>query len=150
MTVVRRATTDDIDVLIDLRIAFVSEFAEADDADHERDSLAEYLSRALASEAFLAWIVEHNGRPVATGGMVVYERMMRSRGAGVGHEGYILNVYTVPSERRRGHARLMMQALLACARERRIRLTLLATDDGRPLYEGLGFAHDDRTYRWWP
>jgi hypothetical protein len=43
-----------------------------------------------------------------------------------------------------------MEALLECARERSIRLTLVATDDGRPLYESLGFHHDDRNYRWWP
>ena len=51
---VRRATTDDINVLIDLRMAFVNEFADVDDADHERTDLAEYLARALPSEAFLA------------------------------------------------------------------------------------------------
>ena len=44
----------------------------------------------------------------------------------------------------------MMQALLDCARERGIRLTLVATDDGTPLYQKLGFTHDDRNYRWWP
>jgi GNAT superfamily N-acetyltransferase len=129
----------------------VTEFApdEGDD-DAARASVAEYLQRSLASEGFLAWIVEDDGEVVATGGMVVYERMMRSKGAGVGYEGYILNVYTLPQHRRRGHAERMMQALLDCARERGIRLTLVATDDGVPLYRKLGFQHDDRNYRWWP
>ena len=144
---VRRATTEDIDVLIDLREAFVSEFS--DDETH-RKSLVEYLQRALSLDSFLSWLVLVDGRVVATSGMVVYERMMRSKGAGVGLEGYVLNVYTYPEHRRRGYGRLAMEALLECARERRIRLTLLATDDGRPMYESLGFTHDDRTYRWWP
>lgn len=149
--VVRRATLDDVDVLVDLRFAFVMEFApdEGDD-DAARATVKRYLGRALSSEEFIAWIVEDDGKVVATGGMVVYERMMRSKGAGVGLEGYILNVYTLPEHRRRGHAVRMMDALLECAQERGIRLTLLATDDGRPLYEKLGFSHDDRTYRWWP
>jgi GNAT superfamily N-acetyltransferase len=150
MAVVRRATVDDIDVLVEARMAFVTEFADVDDADSERASLIEYLGRSLESEAFLVWVVEEEGRVTATAGMVVYERMMRSRGAGVGCEGYILNVYTYPEFRRRGQGRLAMQALMDCARERRIRLTLLSTDDGRSLYEQLGFTHDDRTYRWWP
>ena len=145
--VVRRATVEDIESLVDVRIAFVSEFS---DDETDRAELVEYLSRALPSESFLAWLVVDAGRLVATSGMVVYERMMRSHGAGIGHEGYILNVYTYPSFRRCGYGRLAMQALLDCARERRIRLTLLATDDGRRLYEQLGFTHDDRTYRWWP
>ena len=152
MTVlVRRATVADVDVLVDLRFAFVTEFApdEGDD-DPARVSVAEYLRRALPSEEFIAWVVEEGGEVVATGGMVVYERMMRSKGAGVGLEGYILNVYTLPSHRRRGYALRMMEELLGCASERGIRLTLLATDDGRPLYEKLGFTNDERTYRWWP
>jgi GNAT superfamily N-acetyltransferase len=149
--VVRRATVEDVPALVDLRFAFVTEFAP-DEGDDEaaRASVREYLRRALPSETFLAWVVEEDDVIVATGGMAVYERMMRSKGAGVGLEGYILNVYTLPAHRRRGHARRMMEALLECARERSIRLTLVATDDGRPLYEGLGFSHDDRNYRWWP
>ena len=149
--VVRRATKDDVAILVDLRFAFVTEFAakEGDD-DAARASIAEYLARALPSEEFLAWLVTDEGVVVATGGMVVYERMMRSRGAGVGREGYILNVYTLPEHRRRGHAMRMMEALLDCARERGIRLTLVATDDGKGLYQKLGFTHDDRNYRWWP
>jgi ribosomal protein S18 acetylase RimI-like enzyme len=148
---VRRATTDDIPTLVDLRFAFVTEFApEEGDDDEARKSVAEYLARALPSEAFLAWLVLDDDDVVATGGMVVYERMMRSKGAGVGSEGYILNVYTLPEHRRRGHAIRMMEALLDCARERGIRLTLVATEDGKGLYEKLGFTHDDRNYRWWP
>ncbi len=149
--VVRRATTDDVATLVDLRFAFVTEFApdEGED-DAARRAVAGYLRRALPSETFLAWLVEHDGAVVSTGGMVVYERMMRSKGAGVGYEGYILNVYTLPEHRRRGHAELVMQALLDCARERGIRLTLVATEDGAPLYQKLGFTHDDRNYRWWP
>lgn len=144
---VRRATTDDIGVLVDLREAFVSEFS---DEQTDRAPIAEYLQRAVPLESFLVWIVVDAGRVLATAGMVVYERMMRSKGAGVGLEGYVLNVYTYPEFRHRGYARLAMDALLECARERSIRLTLLSTEDGRPLYEKLGFEPDLRTYRWWP
>ncbi len=149
--VVRRATTDDVATLVDLRFAFVTEFApdEGND-DAARAGVAEYLARALPSETFLAWLVLDDDDVVATGGMVVYERMMRSKGAGVGSEGYILNVYTLPEHRRRGYAERMMAALLDCARERGIRLTLVATDAGKGLYQKLGFTHDDRNYRWWP
>jgi ribosomal protein S18 acetylase RimI-like enzyme len=149
--VVRRATVDDVATLVELRFAFVTEFAPDEGDDQAaRATVAEYLARTLASEEFLAWLVLDDDVPVATGGMVIYERMMRSKGAGVGREGYILNVYTLPDHRRRGHAERMMQALLECARERGARLTLVATDDGVPLYRKLGFTHDDRNYRWWP
>ena len=56
--VVRRATVDDVATLVDLRFAFVTEFApdEGND-DAARASVAEYLERAVASEEFLAWLV---------------------------------------------------------------------------------------------
>jgi len=57
-----------------------------------------------------------------------------------GREGYILNIYTVPSWRRRGVARAIMCAILDYVRERSIAVaTLHATPDGRPLYEAFGF-----------
>jgi GNAT superfamily N-acetyltransferase len=54
--------------------------------------------------------------------------------------GYMLNVYTEPSYRRRGLARQLMQITLDCCRERGITIaTLHASDEGRPLYESIGF-----------
>lgn len=151
MITVRRATADDIPTLVELRFAFVTEFdPDEGDDDPARALVSQYLRRSLSSESFVAWLVEDEGCVVSTGGMVVYERMMRSKGAGVGHEGYVLNVYTLPEHRRKGHAVRVMDALLDHARERGVRLTLLATEDGEPLYEKLGFARAERTYRWWP
>lgn len=138
-------------MLVDLRFAFVTEFdPDEGDDDPAREVVARYLERSLDTESFVAWLVEDEGLVVSTGGMVVYERMMRSKGAGVGHEGYVLNVYTRPEHRRRGHAVRVMDALLEHARAHGVRLTLLATEDGEPLYEKLGFSRADRTYRWWP
>jgi GNAT superfamily N-acetyltransferase len=52
----------------------------------------------------------------------------------------ILNVYTDPAYRRRGIARALMETMIDwCRRERFARVTLHASDDGRHLYESLGF-----------
>jgi GNAT superfamily N-acetyltransferase len=52
----------------------------------------------------------------------------------------ILNVYTNPEYRRRGLARKIMQTIIQwCKREGLARVTLHASDDGRHLYESLGF-----------
>lgn len=54
--------------------------------------------------------------------------------------GHMLNVYTEPAYRRRGLARRLMQITLDCCRERGITIaTLQASDEGRPLYESMGF-----------
>ncbi len=53
----------------------------------------------------------------------------------------MLNVFTEPAWRRRGLAELLMRHILDWARQERLdRLVLHASDDGRPLYERLGFA----------
>jgi ribosomal protein S18 acetylase RimI-like enzyme len=55
--------------------------------------------------------------------------------------GYILNVYVEPSFRRRGHARRLMQQACEEGQRRGINYVILhATDQGRPLYERLGWT----------
>jgi GNAT superfamily N-acetyltransferase len=145
---VRRATLADLETLVDLRVAFVRELSTVDDEDMLRSKVAAYLARTIPSEGFLVWVVEEDGPIVAMAGMVIYERMM-GRG-GVGTEGYVLSVYTIPERRKQGHGARVMEALQSYAASKDIRLTLIATDGGRPLYEKLGWKHDDRNYRWFP
>jgi GNAT superfamily N-acetyltransferase len=59
----------------------------------------------------------------------------------MGHRGVkILNVYTYSQFRRRGIARRLMQTMIAwCAGEGLARVALHASEDGRHLYESLGF-----------
>ena len=52
----------------------------------------------------------------------------------------MLNVYTEAAHRRRGVARALMDVMLGWCRDRDIsRVLLHASDEGRPLYETLGF-----------
>jgi ribosomal protein S18 acetylase RimI-like enzyme len=145
---IRRATAEDVDVLVDLRIAFVTELSEVHDPVELAMMVRPYLEKAIPNDEFLVWVAEDDDTIVAVAGMVVYERLM-GRG-GVGREGYVLNVYTLPERRREGHGARVMHALQAYARDNDIRLTLIATDHGRPLYERLGWTHDNRNYRWLP
>ena len=56
-------------------------------------------------------------------------------------EGCVHSVYVVPSHRRRGVARAIMDEAMRYAREARLlRLTLHPSDEARPLYEALGFV----------
>lgn len=52
----------------------------------------------------------------------------------------ILNVYTEPDYRRRGIARQIMETMIAwCRQQGFARVSLHASEHGRPLYESLGF-----------
>ncbi|MEZ5141239.1 MAG: GNAT family N-acetyltransferase [Acidimicrobiales bacterium] len=57
------------------------------------------------------------------------------------HEGHVLNMYVVPWARGRGVGRVLFEACLSSADALGVRrFHLLATPDGRPLYESAGFA----------
>jgi ribosomal protein S18 acetylase RimI-like enzyme len=56
------------------------------------------------------------------------------------HRGNILNVYTAPEFRRRGLAHRLMDAVLDWCKNNKIDFVILhAGDEGRRLYESLGF-----------
>jgi GNAT superfamily N-acetyltransferase len=58
-----------------------------------------------------------------------------------GRHAIILNVFTEPEWRRRGIAALLLQHIIDWSRKERLdRLVLHASDDGRPLYQRLGFV----------
>ncbi len=60
---------------------------------------------------------------------------------GEGRQGTIVNVFTEPEWRRRGIAGLLMQEIIAWSKTEKIdRLILHASDDGRSVYERLGFV----------
>ena len=100
---------------------------------------AQYLNKAIPEGSFRSWLACDNGRVVAGGAVVIspwpahaYEPECR--------RATILNVYTEPEYRRRGIARQIMETMIAwCRKEGFTRVTLHASDEGRRLYESLGF-----------
>lgn len=108
---------------------------------------AAYLREALPRGEYLAWVAQRHATPAAIiGGAGVQLRPMLPRpgiGGGeleLGPEAIVLNVYVEPSWRRRGVAQRLMQVVLDTLAQRGIsRIVLHASDDGRRLYERLGF-----------
>ena len=61
----------------------------------------------------------------------------------------ILNLYTYPQYRRQGLARLLMQTMIdRCRGEGFASVSLHASDDGRLLYEALGFQPTNEMRLW--
>jgi GNAT superfamily N-acetyltransferase len=99
------------------------------------------LAAWLAGGEYFGWLVENAGQVVAGGGMILRRLLPRPGSLSGGEEAYILNVYTEPPHRGRGVARMVMQAMLAWCEERGVaRVSLHASDAGRPLYESLNFV----------
>ncbi len=88
------------------------------------------LARMMAEGRYHAWVLTPEGRPDDV-----------VAGAGVQEQGLVLNVYTEPAWRRQGAGERLMRAVLEWSAARGLAsLILHASDEGRPLYERLGFV----------
>ena len=93
----------------------------------------------------MSWVADVNDQAVASGGLVIRSAPPTIRNP-QGLEGYVISVFTVPEYRKQGMSRAIMTAILDYLRAKGIAaVTLRATEQGRPIYESLGFTPDDRT-----
>ncbi len=100
-----------------------------------------WLQSKMTSREYLAWVaVDPPDRIVAGLGLWLMDWPPHLIGPGA-PRGNILNVYTAPSHRRQGIARRLMDASLDWCRQNAIAAVILhASDQGRSLYEHLGFT----------
>jgi len=104
-----------------------------------------FFREVVGTGEYIAWLAVTTAAPervVAGAGLWLRPMLPRPTPTGIirGREALIANVYTEPDWRRRGVARLLMRHVLEYTREHNVpRVLLHASDDGRPLYETLGF-----------
>jgi len=143
--VLRPATASDLGTLLEFRMAmlmavFSRETSAAGwDPAPLREANERWLGEHLGLD-FQAWIAELDGRAVASAGLLWFQHPPGPTNPG-GLEAYILNVYTRPEARRLGAARALMERLVEEATAAGVRrIWLRASEDGRSLYESLGFG----------
>lgn len=148
--VIRRATVDDIEEIVPLRLAMMEEFRKTGQSARgvaDPDGLAvanrSYYERKLPTGEFVSFVAVAEGKIVATSGMVVYEAPPNP-GNPTGVQGYVLNMYTVPEHRGRGLARALLDELIAHAKSLGARRVWLRTSEmGRSVYRAVGFSEDE-------
>ena len=140
---IRPATVEDAAVIAVHRIAMFRDMGILDEAGAP---VLEAESRAcvrdlLASGEYAGWLAEKEGAVVAGAGVLLRRLLPRAESPRGGREAYILNVYTDPAHRRSGLARRLTELIVAWCRVQEIRrIVLHASDQGRPLYESMGFV----------
>jgi GNAT superfamily N-acetyltransferase len=148
---IRMATADDVPVIVHHRRAMFTDMGVGDPAglDAVEITFTPYVTRALGDGSYRGWLAQtSDGRVVAGGGLLVYEwpgspRDPRPRRA------YIFNLYTEPEYRRRGLARRIIQAMIDwCHVEGFKSVALHYSDDGRRLYESMGFQQTNEMRLW--
>jgi GNAT superfamily N-acetyltransferase len=138
---IRVAAINDIPEIVRQRRAMYEdmEYRDADALAAMVSISTDYLTRALSDGSFRAWLASAGDRVVAGGAIIIspwpahpYDLECR--------RATILNVYTYPEYRRRGIARRLIQTIIDWSRREGLaRVNLHASEDGRHLYESMGF-----------
>jgi ribosomal protein S18 acetylase RimI-like enzyme len=99
-----------------------------------------WTARMLEAGKYVGWITEDQGRAVASAGMLILDWAPHALDPAGENRAYVLNIFVEAEYRRLGLARALVELCLAEARRRGIRVVSLhASREGVPLYEGLGF-----------
>lgn len=143
----RLATLDDIPALVRHRRGMFVDMdalkgAQPDPAqlDAMDAAYANFARERLSDSRMQAWVIADADRVVASGAVLYTDWLPRPDGK-QSVLAYVHSVYTEPDYRRIGLARRILKAMLAECQARGLpRLTLHASDQGRGLYEELGFV----------
>ena len=150
---IRQATPDNVAVIGWHRARMFQDMDLVPDELFEsfRTKALDRLSKALASGNYFGWLVSEPETPekiIAGAGVIIrvvppfpHRHEDGKITIAEGRQGLIVNVFTEPEWRRRGIAKLLMKEIIAWSREQSLDdLVLHASDDGRALYEQLGFV----------
>jgi GNAT superfamily N-acetyltransferase len=141
LVTIREATPADLDVVMHHRRSMFADMGDRGHAalDAMDASSRPLFARALADGSYRGWLAQEDGRVVAGGGIIMLPYHSSPRDPKP-RRAWIVNMYTEPGYRRQGLARRLMDAMIGWCRSQRMAAVYLhASDEGRPLYESLGF-----------
>ncbi len=135
--VYKKATVEDIDSIIDMRVKLLIEEAAATPTNITTE-LREYFLTQL-NKTIVVMLAEENGKAVATSS-VVFQQYPPSFSNKQGMRAYVTNVYTLPEYRRKGINTALLDKLVEEVKSRNISyIWLWATEQGKQLYKKYGF-----------
>jgi GNAT superfamily N-acetyltransferase len=141
---IRQATIADIPHLVSHREQMFRDMGIPAEFEDMRVAFDLWLRHAIPARTYLGWVaVASTGEVGAGSGLIVMPwppgpMTLDPRCA------FVFNVYTAPAHRKRGLARLLMDAMHAWCRSEGIeRVVLNASSFGHPLYESIGYVVAD-------
>ena len=138
---IRPATLADADVLVRHRLAMFTDMGVAFDAGPLAHAFRAWLGELMPAGTYRGWLIETANAEVAGGGGMTVIPWPPGPSYAGDRLAFVYNVYTEPAHRRRGLARMVMDAMHAwCAAEGITSMALNASRDGKPLYEAMGYA----------
>ena len=140
---IREATSADIDIVLHHRRSMFYDMGYHDDAmlSAMLSTSRPFFAERLGDGRFHAWLVENGDHDVIAGGGLLILDYPSSARDPLPRRALIVNVYTEAAYRRKGIARQVMLTMIDWCRNQGFGSVVLhASDDGRPLYEHLGFT----------
>lgn len=141
---IRQATAADIPHLVSHREQMFRDMSIPAKFEDMHAAFEHWLRDAIAAKTYLGWVaVASNGEVAAGGGLIVMPwppgpMNMDPRC------GFVFNVYTLPSHRKHGLARRLMDVIHEwCRAEGLERVVLNASTFGQSLYGSLGYVVTD-------
>lgn len=136
-----KATIKDIDVLTDLRIAYLNEdlgVITDENLELMQATLPSYYEKHL-NEDLMVYVARDEMDIVSCAFLLIVKKPM-SPSFITGKTGTVLNVYTKPEYRKKGYAKKLMTMMLEDAKAEGVSvIELKATEDGYSLYKSVGF-----------
>lgn len=147
----KQASVSDIHYLIVARFLFLTDLlgpATPEAENKLRESLTVYFNNHIPNNTYLAWLAFDNDELVGAGGLAVRENPGSFKIPN-GKCGYLMNMYTKPTHRKKGICSTILKNLQNSAQEMGITyFELHATEEGEPVYIKDGFfKHKEPTYR---
>ncbi len=144
-----RATKEDIDELVSLRIAYMIEefggITEEQRAGMEKQ-LPDYFERKLGTE-LIAFVASDGEKLIACALLHIIE-MPGNAMLTSGLYGEVIGVYTKDDYRKQGICTHLMLDLVAYGKERGLgRIDLGASKSGYPVYQKIGFVEKEARFR---
>ena len=139
---IRLATPSESAIILHHRRSMFRDMGEGtvEQLDRMVEVASPWLARALADGSYRHWLALDASGRVAGGGGVLLCPWPANPKEPCTHRAVILNVYTEQEFRKRGIARKIMLTIMAWLKEQGFAsVNLHASDEGRPLYEKLGF-----------
>ena len=141
--ILRKANLDDIELLIQLRIDYLTEdtgILTQEESFAIKRQLKEYFLKAISNNSFIGILAEIEGAVVSAAFLVISERPANPAFI-TGITGTLLNVITYPEYRRKGIATKVIEKIIDESKKEGVSsIDLMATEDGKALYEKMGFT----------
>ncbi|MCW6159340.1 MAG: GNAT family N-acetyltransferase [Thermoplasmatales archaeon] len=135
-------TLDDLDLLVDHRLLMWKEIHPdmADRVEQSREFTSKWIRSKVSEGSLISLIVKNSeGRVVGSGCILIKEDQPRPGSSQMKYP-YLLSMYTLPEYRKMGVASSIVKEAIKWSRDKGFdRISLHASDQGKSVYEKLGF-----------